>query len=70
LGLPVRAPSLGSFGLSHAIYKLGLRYALIFLAIVALVSLVFEAVGGDTIEGDIHEIGKSLVGTMLSASGF
>src|SRR5271157_4610792 len=23
-----------------------------------------------TVEGDIHEIGKSLVGTMLSASGF
>lgn len=31
---------------------------------------VFGKVVLGTVEGDIHEIGKSLVGTMLSASGF
>lgn len=31
---------------------------------------VFGTVVLATVEGDIHEIGKSLVGTMLSASGF
>jgi putative membrane protein len=36
---------LGGFSLSHAIYTLGLRHALIFLALAALVSLAFEATG-------------------------
>ena len=36
---------MGGFSLSHAIYTLGLRHALTFLAITALVSLAFEAVG-------------------------
>jgi len=36
---------LGGFSLCHAIYTLGLRHALLFLALAALVSLAFEAVG-------------------------
>ena len=36
---------LGGFSLSHAIYTLGLRHALIFLALAALISLAFEAAG-------------------------
>ena len=36
---------LGGFSLSHAIYTLGLRHALIFLALTALISMAFEAAG-------------------------
>jgi uncharacterized membrane protein len=36
---------LGGFSLSHAVYTLGLRHALIFLALTALISLTFEAAG-------------------------
>jgi uncharacterized membrane protein len=36
---------LGGFSLSHAIYTLGLRHALIFLAFTALISMAFEAAG-------------------------
>ena len=36
---------LGGFSLTHAIYMLGLRHALIFLGLAALISLAFEAVG-------------------------
>ena len=36
---------MGGFSLSHAVYMLGHRHALIFLALTALISLAFEAVG-------------------------
>jgi uncharacterized membrane protein len=36
---------LGGFSLSHAVYTLGPRHALIFLALATLISLAFEAVG-------------------------
>jgi uncharacterized membrane protein len=36
---------LGGFSLSHAVYTLGARHALTFLALATLISLAFEAVG-------------------------
>ena len=50
---------MGGFSLSHAIYKLGLRHALAFLALATLISLVFEAVGVATgaIYGPYHYAG-------------
>lgn len=51
---------MGSFSLSHAVYKLGLCHALAFLALAALISLAFEAVGVATgaIYGPYHYTGS------------
>lgn len=51
---------LGGFSLSHAIYKLGLRHALVFVALAASISLAFEAVGVATgaIYGPYHYTDK------------
>jgi uncharacterized membrane protein len=51
---------MGGFSLSHAIYKLGLCHALVFLALAAFISLVFEAVGVATgaIYGPYHYTGS------------
>jgi uncharacterized membrane protein len=51
---------MGGFSLSHAIYTLGLRHALAFLAVATVISLVFEAVGVATgaIYGPYHYTGS------------
>jgi len=61
---------LGGFSLSHAIYKLGLRHALTFLALVAFISLAFEAVGVATgaVYGPYrytHKLGPQVFGVPL-----
>lgn len=51
---------MGGFSLSHAIYKLGPRHALAFLAFAAFVSFAFEAVGVATgaVYGPYHYTGN------------
>jgi len=61
---------LGGFSLSHAIYILGLRHALSFLILSAVISLTFEAVGVATgaVYGPYHyteRLGPALFGVPL-----
>jgi uncharacterized membrane protein len=61
---------LGGFSLSHAIYTLGLRHALAFLALSTIVSLTFEAIGIATsaVYGPYHyteRLGPALFGVPL-----